>query len=109
RRGFMMSVFLRALSSQNHAASEGFDWDNPTQAFAKVEEEFFEVKEAYETSPLDHTHLSEEIGDLLLAIVTFCKHMDMNPETVLDDAVKKFDNGYLKFKKLAEQHNFNVA
>ena len=38
--------FQNAFEQGRHAADEGFDWEHPSHALDKVEEEFFEVKEA---------------------------------------------------------------
>jgi len=102
-----MSAFIAANQINCEAASEGFDWDNPTQAFEKVHEEFLEVREAFEAHPFDHAHLSEEIGDLLMAITSFCRHMNIDPEAELTKGAAKFSKGYAFFKEAALQENFD--
>ena len=58
--------------------------------FAKIEEEVLEVKEELEVKEINHAALSEELGDLMFAVVNLCRHAKQDPETLLRRANKKF-------------------
>lgn len=87
-----------------------FDWENYQQALYKVEEEWQELKE--ELGPQDHFNkerVFEELGDLLFSIVQLARHLQINPDKVLEQANEKFlnrfDKLYLKVKNLHKTMN----
>jgi MazG family protein len=78
-------ALLEALKVSKKAAKVGFDWETNEQVFEKIAEEIGELKEAKET-----THIEEEIGDLLFAIVNLARRFDIEPETALKRTNRKF-------------------
>lgn len=79
---------LEALKLTSRAAKVGFDWENVDQIFEKVSEEINELKEAIEKRDIENT--SEEIGDLLFAVVNLARRLDIEPETALKKTNRKF-------------------
>ncbi len=65
----------------------------------KVEEEIVELKEAIESD--NPSHIEEEFGDLLFAIVNISRFLDLNPENALTNAVEKFINRFEGVESLA--------
>ncbi len=81
---------LRAYQIQSRAAKVGFDWPKGDMApvLDKIHEEIEEIREAASTG---ERHLvGEELGDLMFAIVNFVRHLDFNPEVLLQEANGKF-------------------
>lgn len=90
---------LKAAKLQKRAASVGFDWTEAEPAYAKVDEEIQEVKEA-----TDQDHIEEEIGDLLFAVVNLARHKQVNPEAALQRANEKFKSRFQNIEqRLSEQ------
>ncbi len=78
----------RAQKLQKKAAKYGFDWDQPKDVIAKIEEELAELKEALDTQ--QHGHVKEEFGDFLFTIVNLCRFMDVDAEEALSGTSRKF-------------------
>ena len=82
---------VRATKLGRRAASVGFDWPDAAGAMAKVREELAEVEAASVSSP---GSVGEEIGDLLLAVASLARHLDVDPEEELRRANAKFERRF---------------
>lgn len=81
-----LPALTRATRQGADAARIGFDWPDWTGPHAKVEEEWAEVREAVGNPVECH----REIGDLLLAATSLARHLDVDPESALEDAMDRF-------------------
>ncbi|MCL4139124.1 UNVERIFIED_CONTAM: hypothetical protein GTU68_020280 [Idotea baltica] len=93
-----MPSLIKAQRMQEKAALVGFDWDNEEQVWDKVKEEVQEFKEA-ETPE----HREEEMGDLLFALVNYCRFKGINAE----DALAKTNQKFKKRFEYIEQQSFD--
>jgi ATP diphosphatase len=84
-----MPALMVAEKLQKRAARTGFDWPDANGARAKVIEEIAEVDSA--SNPM---HQSEEIGDLLFAVVNWARKLGIDPETALRGANDKFSQRF---------------
>lgn len=96
---FALPALTRAHKLQKRCACVGFDWDNPQDVLAKVDEELLEVKEEIAQYPASEAKLAEELGDLLFATVNLCRHYHVEAETCLRNANEKFENRFRKVEK----------
>lgn len=94
---------MRAEKLQKRAKKCGFDWDDVEGAYAKVEEELQEVKNASEEEVL------EEMGDLLFAVVNVSRFLKVNPEEALTFACDKFTRRFTLMEELAAEKGHNLA
>lgn len=83
---------LRAEKLQRRAARVGFDWPDAAGPRAKVMEEIAEV---------DAQPSSEEIGDLLFAVVNWARHLGIDAEGALREANGKFERRFRAMEALA--------
>lgn len=90
----------RSYRMQQKAASVGFDWDDVSDVWKKVDEEFGEFKEAYESG--DKAHAEEEFGDILFALVNLARFYDIHPGQALKKGNEKF---YRRFNKVEKYYN----
>ena len=84
-----LPALMRAEKLQKRAARTGFDWPDANGARAKIDEELAEVEAA--ASDADRT---EEIGDLLFAVVNWARKQDVDPEAALRAANAKFERRF---------------
>lgn len=80
-----LPALLRAQKLQSRAARVGFDWPDVNGPRDKIAEELAEVATAA-TDAERH----EEVGDLLLAVVNYARHLGVDAENALRDANTKF-------------------
>lgn len=78
----------QAYEIQDKAAEVGFDWNKVEDVLGKIEEELNEVKEAMERNNTEE--ISEELGDLLFAVVNLTRFYNIDPEISLLKTVLKF-------------------
>ncbi len=90
-------ALLEGLKLTKKAAKFGFDWENVDQVFAKIEEEIGEVKDA--VTQKDDENISEEIGDLLFAVVNLARKLGVEPETALKKTNRKFRKRFVFIEK----------
>lgn len=82
-------ALLLAQKLQQRAAAVGFDWRKPQEVMAKVHEESAEVEEEMARGvPSDA--LSDEVGDLLFAVVNLGRKLKVDPEVALRRAALRF-------------------
>jgi ATP diphosphatase len=85
-----LPALTRALKIQEKAARVGFDWTDVKDVLAKI------IEEAEEIAPvLDQPDAaSEEIGDLLFAVVNLARHAGVDAESALRAANVKFERRF---------------
>ena len=83
-----LPALQKAQRVQSRVARVGFDWDDIADVIAKVHEELEEAREAMQSG--DHEHLTEELGDLLFAIVNLSRFHGIRAEEALNAATAKF-------------------
>lgn len=98
-----LPALSQAAKIQKRCSHVGFDWDNMTDVFAKIEEEVQEVKEELAADSIDKKALAEEIGDLMFAVVNLCRHAKEDPETLLRQANKKFTRRFVGVEEQVNQ------
>lgn len=83
-----LPALMHADKLTRRAAKVGFDWPDPGQVMAKVEEERAEVAQAMASG--DEAAIAEEIGDLLFAVANLARHHGIDPEAALRATNAKF-------------------
>ncbi|SMB86447.1 tetrapyrrole methylase family protein / MazG family protein [Desulfonispora thiosulfatigenes DSM 11270] len=94
-----MSALMYADKLQARASKVGFDWDNVTGAFSKLDEEILELKEAIKGT---NGEVYDELGDVLFSIVNVARFVNLNPEEALFSTIRKFRK---RFNYLEEKAN----
>jgi len=91
-----LPALLRAEKLQRRAARTGFDWPDPSGPRAKIEEELAEVE-----AEINRDALTEEIGDLLFAVVNWARHLGVDAEAALRHANAKFERRFRVMEQMA--------
>jgi len=101
-------ALLRAQKLQKRAARVGFDWQSVESVLDKLDEEIIELKEVLEdTSGSDDTRTEEELGDILFTCVNIARHLNIDSETALYKANRKFSKRF-KFIEKSLKEELNV-
>ena len=82
-------ALLRAEKLQKRAARVGFDWKETEPVLNKLDEEVSELKEVLNEN-CEKSCLEEELGDILFTCVNLARHINIDPETALHKANRKF-------------------
>lgn len=83
-----LPALTRSYKVQAKAAEVGFDWDDVSGAFSKINEETEELVRACEGS--DQREITEELGDLLFSVVNVARFLKVDPEYALTLTSDKF-------------------
>lgn len=97
-----LPALSQAAKIQKRCAHVGFDWPDINQVLDKVVEEVEEVKQEI---GVDEQALTEELGDLLFAVVNLCRHAKQDPEAVLRKANRKFTKRFEQVEQQVEKSN----
>ena len=98
-------ALLRAEKLQKRAARVGFDWKAIEPVLDKLDEEICELKEAL-NNDFDKGKLEEELGDILFSCVNIARHLQLDAETALHKANRKFTKRFQFIEKsLKEELN----
>jgi tetrapyrrole methylase family protein/MazG family protein len=94
-----LPALARAAKVQRRAAGVGFDWRSHDGAVAKVREELGELeREVADDAPTER--IEEELGDLLFAVAALGRRLNIDPETALRKATRRFGD---RFERMREQ------
>jgi len=89
----------RGRKLQKRAASLGFDWQDPQPVLAKLREEIAELE--VEMRRQDKEGMQAEFGDVLFSCVNLARHLDIDPETALRAANRKFEQRFRSMEVVA--------
>ena len=90
-----LPALARAAKVQRRAAGVGFDWKTRAAAQEKVREELAELEEA----PGDRAE--EELGDVLFALSSLARRLNVDPETALRTATSRFARRFERMRERA--------
>ena len=86
------------------AAKLGFDWPDVQGTLAKVREEVDELGAA-----ATDAERRDEVGDLLYALTSVCRHLGIDAEDALRAAARKFAERFRRVEAYAQARNLDLA
>ena len=98
---------IKAFRIQEKAANVGFDWEERSQVWDKVDEETAEVRRAIADG--DKAQVEAEFGDLLFAVVNAARLYGVNPDTALEHTNAKFIRRFGHIEACATAQGRSVA
>lgn len=98
---------IKAFRIQEKAANVGFDWEERSQVWDKVDEETAEVRRAIADG--DKAQVEAEFGDLIFAVVNAARLYGVNPDTALEHTNAKFIRRFGHIEACAAAQGRSVA
>jgi XTP/dITP diphosphohydrolase len=102
-----LPAMVKAYRIQDKVRGVGFDWDNVSQVWEKVEEEIAELKHEL-ANGADTLKTEMEFGDLMFALVNYARFIDVNPETALERTNRKFISRFKFLEKAVNSEGKNL-
>jgi len=92
-----LPALTRAAKLGRRAARVGIDWADFNGVRAKVDEELAELDAAIARGAPEP--ITEEMGDVFCALVNACRHLDVDPETSVRGANRRFQARFAHVEK----------
>lgn len=89
-----LPALSRAQKLGGRAARVGFDWPDAAGVLAKVHEELGELEVELQTDLRSRARIAEELGDLLFSLTQLARHLELDAETSLRQAARKFETRF---------------
>ena len=83
-----LPALIKAYRIQDKARNVGFDWEEKSQVWDKVFEEFDELKNEIEN--MDPDNMENEFGDLFFSLINAARLYKINPDNALERTNQKF-------------------
>jgi XTP/dITP diphosphohydrolase len=106
-----LPALVKAYRIQDKVKGVGFDWDNKSQVWDKVEEEMQEFKEEFnieDSSLIDQDKAESEFGDLLFSLINYARSLNINPESALEKTNKKFIKRFTYLEEQSKKDGKNL-
>lgn len=81
-------ALLEGQKLTKKAAKVGFDWEDVSQIYEKLNEEIDELNVAIGED--SQSHIEEELGDILFVVLNLARKLDVDAETALKKTNRKF-------------------
>lgn len=101
-----LPALVKASRIQEKVKGVGFDWENTSQVWDKVQEE---LKELNDEVIKGSERIEDEFGDVLFSMINYARFLDINPENALEKTNKKFITRFQKMEELASEDNTSIS
>ena len=102
-----LPALIKASRIQEKAKGVGFDWEEATQVWDKVQEELQEFH--VEAQQGNQDKMEDEFGDVLFSLINYARFLNINPENALERTNKKFIKRFQYLESKANQLNKNLS
>ena len=98
---------VKAIRLQEKAGQVGFEWDEATQVWDKVQEELEELQEAVALG--DRAKIQEEYGDVAFSLINYARFLQIDAENSLELTNRKFISRFTKMEQAAQGRGKSLA
>lgn len=102
-----LPAMVKAIRIQEKSKLVGFEWDDISDVWKKVEEEIGELHEAVEGGNQDE--IEDEFGDVLFSFINYARFLHLDAEGVLEKTNKKFIYRFTEMEKEAMKQSKSLA
>jgi nucleoside triphosphate diphosphatase len=93
-----LPALSRAEKLQRRASRVGVDWGAPEPILDKIAEEIGELGAELPTA--DKAKITDELGDVLFAVVNLARHLEIDPEVALRGTNAKFERRFKYIERM---------
>lgn len=90
---------MESFQMTSRAARVHFDWPHVDDCFLKLSEEVGELRDELAKPEKDSKAIQDEVGDLLFMVVNIARLLDVDPESALKGANRKFRRRFKHIEK----------
>lgn len=102
-----LPAIVKATRIQEKAKLVGFEWDDISDVWKKVEEEIGELHQAIDGG--NKNEIEDEFGDVLFSLVNYARFLHLDAEGVLEKTNKKFIYRFTEMEKEAMKQSKSLA
>ncbi len=102
-----IKYFDKAISLNKISHTFGFKWKDIDQILEKIDSEMLEVKEAFLSKEGEH-RVTEEMGDLMFAVVSLSYFVKIDPEQAFIYGINKYEKRFKTVLKILEEKNISL-
>ena len=103
-----LPAMVKASRIQEKARGVGFDWDEQSQVWDKVNEELKELQDEIKGKG-SKERIESEFGDVLFSMINYARFIGVNPEDALERTNKKFIQRFQYLEKGAKADNIDLS
>ena len=97
-----LPAMVKANRIQEKARGVGFDWDDQSQVWAKVNEELGELQHEIDQDT-SQEKIEQEFGDVIFSMINYARFIGVDPEAALEKTNKKFISRFQYLEKGAQK------
>lgn len=94
-----LPAVVKATRIQEKAKQVGFEWDDKSDVWKKVEEEMAELQEAVKEGSADK--MEDEFGDVMFSLINYARFLQVDAEGALERTNKKFIYRFQQMEHMA--------
>jgi XTP/dITP diphosphohydrolase len=102
-----LPALVKAIRIQEKVRGVGFDWDDKTQVWDKVQEELQELNDAEKSKNQDE--IESEFGDVLFALINYARFIGVNPENALEKTNLKFKRRFTTMEDFIREEKKDIS
>ncbi|MBP2078524.1 nucleoside triphosphate pyrophosphohydrolase [Oceanobacillus polygoni] len=96
----------KAFNLQKKAAKVGFEWEDVSGVWEKLDEELKEVQEAIKNDT--QSEMEDEFGDVLFVLANLARYYKINPEVALNRANNKFRSRFTYIEEQLKEKGIDI-
>jgi len=101
-------ALMRAEKLGKRAAKAGFEWQKIELFFNKINEEILELRSELDEKEISKKLVEEELGDILLSVVSLARHLKVDAELALRRSNDKFESRFRFIEKQLSEAGKNL-
>lgn len=102
-----LPALIKAYRLQDKARGVGFDWEEKSQVWAKIDEEMDELKVELKNNP-DSDRVEAEFGDVIFSLINAARLYGINPENALERTNLKFSRRFTFLENLVVERGLSI-